>query len=95
MDCELARCPYGKALRSNAAIVTLWPALRGRKPSLQQLLQQYHFPWSLIYFRFLYNSFTASLCLRYLGIIKTTRAPKIHCQEQSHLLTDLHFAHTC
>lgn len=95
VDCNLARCPYGKTLRSNAAVVTLWPVLRGRNPSLQQLVRQYDFPWSSIYFRFLYNSFTVSLCLTYLDIIKATRASKIHCQEQSYLLTDLQFACTC
>lgn len=80
MDCKLAYCPYRKPLTSNAAVVTSWPVLAVRKPFLKW---QYHFPWSVIYFRFLFNTFTASLCLRYLDIIETARASKIHCQEQS------------
>lgn len=83
---QTANGPYVKALMSNAAVVTLWPVLRGRNPSWQEFLWPYHFPWSSIYFRFLYNSSIGSLCLRYLNVIKTTRASKIHCQEQSYHL---------
>lgn len=73
MDCKLACCPYGKPLRSNAAVVTSWPVLAVRKSFLKW---QYHFPWSIIYFRFLFNTFTASLCLRYLDIIELQEPPK-------------------
>lgn len=92
MGCKLACCPYGKALMSNAAVVTSWPVLGVRKSFLKW---QCYFPWSLIYLRFLFNTITASLCLRDLNSIETARASKIHYQEQNYLLMDLCSAHTC
>lgn len=90
MEHNFVHCPYGKALWSNAAFVTLWPALRGSNPSLQHLLWWYHLPCSSMYFRFLYRSFLPEIS----GYYRNHWDSKIHCQKQSYLWTGLHFPST-